>query len=87
MTDKKILDPILHHHEYLDGSGYPDKLRDKQISAFTQIITVCDMFDAITSERSFHHKKSSFETIQLMKKEFNSRLNSKYMNELVRLFK
>ncbi len=48
-----ICDIIRHHHEMLDGSGYPDKLKGDQISLLTRILTVADIFDAITSDRPY----------------------------------
>jgi putative nucleotidyltransferase with HDIG domain len=45
----------LQHHEKLDGSGYPDGLKDRQISAAARIAAICDVFDALTSVR--HYKK------------------------------
>jgi len=80
-----VLDAILHHHEYLDGTGYPDAKKGQQISGFSQIITVCDMFDAMTSERSFHDKKSVFETLNIMKNEFKDKLNVRYIDDLIKL--
>ena len=80
-----ILDAILHHHEYMDGTGYPDGRKKQQISSFSQIITVSDMLDAMTSERSFHDKKTVFVTLNIMKKEFKNRLNVKYINDLIKL--
>jgi len=80
-----ILDAILHHHEYLDGSGYPNAKKGQQISSFSQIMTVCDMFDAMTSERSFHNKKSIFDTLNIMKKEFKGKLNVRYIDDLIQL--
>jgi len=80
-----VLDAILHHHEYLDGTGYPDAKKGQQISGFSQIITVCDMFDAMTSERSFHNKKSVFETLNIMKKEFKDKLNVRYIDDFIKL--
>ena len=80
-----VMDAILHHHEYLDGTGYPDAKKGQQISGFSQIITVCDMFDAMTSERSFHHKKSVFETLNIMKSEFKDKLNVRYIDDLIKL--
>lgn len=41
------------HHEYFDGSGYPHGLKDKQIPLETKIITVCDAFDAMISNRPY----------------------------------
>jgi len=50
------LDPILHHHEKLDGSGYPDGLKNDEIDTVTRIITVADIFDALYSERPYRGK-------------------------------
>ncbi len=41
------------HHEKLDGSGYPNYLKGNEISIFTQIVTVTDMFEAMASERCY----------------------------------
>jgi len=37
------------HHEYLDGSGYPNKLKDKDLSLSVRIITICDVYESLTS--------------------------------------
>ncbi len=47
------LDICRHHHERLDGKGYPDGLDDPQISLFARMGTVCDVYDAITSDRPY----------------------------------
>ncbi len=47
------LDIILHHHEMLDGSGYPDGLSGDHISRETRIATVADVYDAMTANRSY----------------------------------
>jgi len=43
----------LHHHERLDGSGYPLRLRESQIHDFAKIIMVCDVFDALITDRPY----------------------------------
>ncbi|TPN83769.1 HD-GYP domain-containing protein [Mesorhizobium sp. CU2] len=43
----------LHHHEKLDGSGYPDGLKDTQVGAAARIVAICDVFDALTSARPY----------------------------------
>jgi HD-GYP domain-containing protein (c-di-GMP phosphodiesterase class II) len=48
-----ILGAVLHHHENHDGSGYPDKLAGEQIPLQARIIHVVDIFDALTSTRSY----------------------------------
>ena len=48
-----VLDVCLHHHEKTDGSGYPDRLKDEAISLFAKMGAVCDVYDAITSNRPY----------------------------------
>ncbi len=46
-------DIVLHHHEAIDGSGYPHGLSGKKIPDYVKIFSVVDVFDALTSERSY----------------------------------
>ena len=48
-----ILDVCLHHHEKYDGSGYPHKLVGEQISTLARMGAICDVYDAITSDRPY----------------------------------
>jgi HD-GYP domain-containing protein (c-di-GMP phosphodiesterase class II) len=48
-----VLDVCLHHHEKTDGSGYPKGLKDAEISLFAKMGAVCDVYDAITSNRPY----------------------------------
>ncbi len=48
------LDIALHHHERTNGKGYPDKARGGEISKLAQMAAIVDVYDAITSERSYH---------------------------------
>ncbi len=50
---EKLSDIIKQHHERLDGSGYPDKLKDDEILLEAKIIAVADSYDAMTSDRSY----------------------------------
>ena len=52
-VDPVVLDVCLHHHEKTDGSGYPMGLKDTQISLFAKMGAVCDVYDAITSNRPY----------------------------------
>lgn len=47
------LDVCLHHHERIDGSGYPKGHRDEEISLFAKMGAVCDVYDAVTSDRPY----------------------------------
>lgn len=48
------LDITLHHHERRDGSGYPDRQAEGAISELAQMAAIVDVYDAITSDRSYH---------------------------------
>lgn len=50
----EVIDACLHHHEKLDGTGYPGKLAGEQISLLARMSAICDVYDAITSNRPYH---------------------------------
>jgi putative nucleotidyltransferase with HDIG domain len=52
-VDEIALDVVLHHHEKTDGSGYPKRLKDAEISLYAKMGAVCDVYDAITSNRPY----------------------------------
>jgi HD-GYP domain-containing protein (c-di-GMP phosphodiesterase class II) len=49
----EILDGVRHHHEYLDGSGYPDRLPAVQISDLVRLLTISDIFAALIESRPY----------------------------------
>lgn len=53
ITDTVALDVCLHHHEKINGSGYPEKLIGDKISFFAKMGAICDVYDAITSTRPY----------------------------------
>lgn len=65
---RHILDPIRHHHEFLDGSGYPDGLKAENIPLVTRVLTIADIFDALVTERPYRKAFS----IDAAKREFEA---------------
>ncbi|MHC1684983.1 MAG: HD-GYP domain-containing protein [Clostridiaceae bacterium] len=51
-----VIEGVAHHHERVDGTGYPYKLRGKNISEFGRIISICDVFTAISANRSYRER-------------------------------
>ncbi len=60
------LDVCLHHHEKVDGTGYPERLKDDQISLYAKMGAVCDVYDAITSNRPYKKGWEPAESIRKM---------------------
>lgn len=52
-TQDGITDVCLHHHERVDGTGYPDRLSGEQISLVARMGAICDVYDAVTSNRPY----------------------------------
>ena len=75
---KDIAEIVRHHHERYDGSGYPQGLKDGQIPILSQIMSVADAFDAMTTNRIYKIKKDVHialkELQELSGKEFNAQV-------------
>lgn len=63
-----VLDVCLHHHEKIDGSGYPHGLVGDEISLFARMGAVCDVYDAVTSERPYKKGWGAAHSIREMAK-------------------
>jgi putative nucleotidyltransferase with HDIG domain len=65
----EILDAVRHHHEYLDGSGYPDALCGESISDIVRVLTISDIFAALIEQRSYRStmpREQAYEVLQSM---------------------
>jgi HD-GYP domain-containing protein (c-di-GMP phosphodiesterase class II) len=62
----ETLDAVLHHHEHLDGTGYPDGLAGREIKDLVRIITIADIFSALVEERAYKPALSSGEALRIM---------------------
>ena len=67
----------LQHHERMDGSGYPMRLKSGQIHEFAKIIMVCDIFDAMTTDRPYRKKVSPFQALEYISWQSGHTLDSK----------
>jgi len=65
VVNDMVLDVVLHHHEKTDGSGYPDRLKGDAISLHAKMGAICDVYDAITSNRSY---KKGWDPAESLKK-------------------
>jgi putative nucleotidyltransferase with HDIG domain len=75
LGDPELTAMVRHHHERLDGTGYPDGLEGNEIPLGARIIAVADTFDAITSTRSYRPAKTHERAIEVLEREASSRLD------------
>lgn len=67
--DLKIIARIVHeHHENVDGTGYPKKLKDQEIHLLAKVCSIADFFDAITTKRAYNQVLSIQDAMNTMKK-------------------
>lgn len=71
-----VLDGVLYHHENPDGSGYPLGLRGEEIPLIARIIHVVDVFDALTSTRSYRAAFTTEEAAEIIRKEAGTKLDA-----------
>lgn len=81
-----VLDACLHHHEKVDGSGYPDKLQGDGISVIARMAAVCDVYDAITSDRPYKRGWDPAESLRRMaewtKDHFDARIFQAFVKSI-----
>jgi putative two-component system response regulator len=73
-TLKGALDVIRHHHEKLDGSGYPDGLKGADISAVARIMAVADIYDALVTDRPYRRGMAKEEALTTIQREVDQGL-------------
>ena len=62
----KVATIVLHHHEAVDGSGYPDGLTDESIPLLSKIVSVADCYDAIATVRPYHRPRPHAEIMRML---------------------
>jgi putative nucleotidyltransferase with HDIG domain len=83
-VDPIALDVVLHHHEKTDGSGYPRALKADQISLFAKMGAVCDVYDAITSNRPYKSGWDPAESLRKMAEWSNGHFDPKVFQAFVK---
>lgn len=84
---RSILDGVLYHHEQPDGGGYPRGLRGDQIPIAAAIIHVVDVFDALTSQRSYRGQFPVSRGIEIMRAEAGTKLDAELVESFIRVLR
>ena len=89
MTDKPdeylqhCYDIARHHHERVDGRGYPDKLKGDEIPLSARIVALVDVYDALVSERCYKKGMSHEEAMDIVKRESGTHFDAEIVRALV----
>jgi putative two-component system response regulator len=83
-----VLAGIRHHHERMDGRGYPDGLEGEDIPLIARVVSVVDVFDALTSSRPYRkHALSSFEATELLVAKSDGHLDQDLVQQFCRMLR
>lgn len=77
--DERIKNVALMHHENCDGSGYPNNLTGNQIEDFAKIVSIADVYDAMTSARVYRGPLCPFEVIEFYENEGYQKFDTHYL--------
>jgi diguanylate cyclase (GGDEF)-like protein/PAS domain S-box-containing protein len=78
---------ILHHHEWYDGTGYPQGLKGKEIPYFSRIISVIDAYDVMISGRIYKEKMTNSEAIEEIEKYSGTQFDPEIVTCFIKVFK
>lgn len=80
-----ILAAVRHHHEHYDGKGYPDGLAEEAIPLHARILQIADVWDALTSTRSYRGAMSPEKAKEIMRAEAGTTMDPKLVTEFLEL--
>jgi putative nucleotidyltransferase with HDIG domain len=83
-VSESAIDIARSHHERIDGSGYPRKMAGDSISLFSKLVSIVDVYDAITSDRVYHMGISPHEALNLMYGWAPRSFNGELLQEFIR---
>ncbi len=84
---QNVADIVRHHHERLDGSGYPAGLRASEIPDASKILAVADTYHAMTSDRPYRSALSSFEALKELRTMSGTVLDERYVEVLAQILR
>lgn len=84
-TDE-IIRGVYEHHERIDGKGYPKGLKKNEISEFAKVISICDVFTAVSANRSYRKRFSPNEAYELILSGSNTKFDEKLVQKFRNVF-
>ena len=83
LQDEELTSMVRHHHERIDGTGYPHRLSGDDIPIGARIIAVADTFDAITSRRSYRATRPHSDAIEILRNESGRQLDGQVVRAFI----
>jgi putative nucleotidyltransferase with HDIG domain len=83
-VDDSVLDACLHHHEKMDGTGYPHRLAGQDIQLIARMASICDVYDAVTSDRPYKKAWDPAEAVRRMAEWSGSHFDQQLFQSFVR---
>ena len=77
---------ILHHHEHWDGRGYPDGLSGDRIPFLCRLVSLADVFDALTSDRPYRRRLPVWLALEVIRQQVGSQFDPHLAREFLRIF-
>ncbi|MDA8092807.1 MAG: HD-GYP domain-containing protein [Betaproteobacteria bacterium] len=84
-ADDIVLDVCLNHHERMDGRGYPGPVSGEELSIFARMVAVCDVYDALTSDRCYRRASPPAETVRKMAEWLNGHFDQRIFFAFVKV--
>jgi putative nucleotidyltransferase with HDIG domain len=81
---ERVVDMVRHHHERVDGRGYPDGLKGDEISTAAKIVNVADAFDAMTTDRPYRAGMTFDQAIAQMQEKAGTQFAAEIVEVLVK---
>ena len=78
---------IRHHHERIDGQGYPDRLKGTEIPLSARILAIADAYEALTADRPYRSARSPQEAVEEIKKNAGTQFDSELVEVFIRALK
>lgn len=82
--NEHILNAALQHHERCDGSGYPQELKSAEIDPFAKIIAIADMYEAMTSARTYRKPMCPYKVINIFESECFQKYDIKFITTFIK---
>ena len=81
-----IASVIRHHHEHVDGRGYPDGLKGDRIPLLSRLIAIVDGYDAMSATRRYHTPRNHSQIMEILEDEKGKKYDPDIFQEFARLF-